>query len=375
MKIRIIGIKSLEDFFNLNFDVFKSRIRIIFYPLIFLILLSIPILISGCAKKPSVIQKVSKRIKVKAFKTSYNIIGRYLKSPGNITSLNNTVISAHIMGYVVYENIHLGQSVEKGQLLLRLGAPEIRSKYYAAKAGFLNAQKTYNRIKRLYKENSVSRQTYDNTFMQYKVAKADLNAALSYLNYKNIYSPINGVITQKKIFLGDLAAPGQMLLMIQAVNRLEFKTNVNVKYYSIIMPDEKVKLDISSIKRAVIGSVISVVKSANPYSHSVIVRIKINRPEKYDILPGMYGVARFKIGKKKAIIIPKTAVLKRLGIWGVYIANNEGEVMFQPIKKGPIYKRNYIIALNGLNPNLTVITSGLSKISAGSYVSPVFLKH
>ena len=369
-----IKIKGLENFSNLNFIAFR-RLRLIFYPLIFLILLSISLSISGCAKKPSFVQKMPQRINVHAVKTSYKIIGKYLKSPGNVVSLNNTVISAHIMGYVTYENVHLGQSVEKGQLLLRLSAPELSSKYYAAKAGFLNAQKTYGRMKRLYKENSVSRQTYDNAFMQYKVAKADLNAALSYLNYKNIYSPINGVITQKKVFLGDLAAPGQILLMIQAVNRLEFKTDVNVKYYSIILPGEKVELDIGSINKPAFGRVISVVKSANPYSHSVVVRIKINRREKIGMLPGMYGVARFKVGKRKAMIIPKAAVLKRLGVWGVYIANNEGEVMFQPIKKGPIYKKNYIIALNGLSPDLTVITSDLSKISVGGYVSPVYSTH
>lgn len=362
------------NFIKLKSDFRKKRLIPAFYPFIFLILLSIPLLMSGCAKKPSFIQKVSQRIKVNAAKTSYKIIGKYLKSSGNVVSLNNTVISAHIMGYVVYDNIHLGQSVKKGQLLLRLSAPEVRSKYYAAEAAFVNAQKTYNRINMLYKENSVSRQMHDNAFMRYKVAKANLNAALSYLNYKNIYSPINGVITQKKVFSGDLAAPGQMLLMVQAVNRLEFKTNVSVKYYKNMASGKRVKLDINSTDKTITGNIISVVKSANPYSHSVVVRIKINNPKRYDIFPGMYGVARFKIGRRRAIIIPEVAVLKKLGIWGVYIANNEGEVMFQPIKKGPIYKKNYIIALNGLSPGLTVITSGLSKISAGGYVSPVYSK-
>ncbi len=162
-----IKIKNSEGFFNLNFIALKKRFRLVFY---LLILLSIPLLMSGCAKKPSFIQKMPQRVHVHAVKTSYKIIGKYLKSPGNVVSLNNTVISAHIMGYIVYENIHLGQSAYRGQLLLRLSAPEISSKYYAAKAGFLNAQKTYGRMKRLYKENSVSRQAYDNASMHYKVA-------------------------------------------------------------------------------------------------------------------------------------------------------------------------------------------------------------
>lgn len=353
----------------------KNRLSPIFYLLIFSVLLQIPVLLSGCAKKTPPVQKMPVRIKADAIRTSYKTIAEYLKSSGNMVSVDNTVISAHIMGYVIYENIHLGQSVKKGQLLLKLSAPEIKSKYYAAEAALINAKKTYNRINTLYKENSVARQTYDNAFMRYKVAKANLNTASSYMGYKNIYSPIDGVITQKKVSMGDLAAPGRMLFMIQNINDLEFKTNVNARYYhDIILSDKTVRLNINSADRTIIGYVVSVVKSANPYSHSVIVRIKISRQEGHGILPGMYGVASFKIGKRKVIIIPRTALIKKLGVSGVYIANNEGEVMFQPIKKGEVYGRNYIVVLNGLSPNLTLITSDLNKISVGSYVNPVFLK-
>jgi len=264
---------------------------------------------SGCAKKTSSVQKMPVRIRANAIRTSYKTVNKYLKSSGNVVSLNNTVISAHIMGYVVYENIHLGQSVKKGQLLLKLSAPEIKSKYYAAEAALINAKKTYDRINTLYKENSVARQTYDNAFMRYKIAKANLNTALSYMGYTNVYSPINGVITQKKVSMGDLATPGRMLFMIQNINRLEFKTNVNARYYNDILSSNKtVKLNINSAGRIIVGHVVSVVRSANPYSHSIVIRIKIGRWEGRGILPGMYGVASFKIGERKVIMIPKVAV-------------------------------------------------------------------
>jgi len=344
-----------------------------FYAVLAVFFAVLSLSLSGCAKKQSVTGETKSKLSIGAFKTRYVIIPDFLKSPGNTDSLNNTVISARIMGYVVLENVHQGQAVSRGQLLLKLSAPEIGSKYYAAKAGFVNAKKTYDRIKRLYKENSVSRQTYDNTLMQYNVAKADLNEALNYLNYKNIYSPIDGVITKKNVSMGDLVAPGQMLLMIQSLNKLEFKTSVNVKYFSKIKNAETVKLNFSSIDKTVKGKVISVVRSANPYSHSVLVRIAIKGAEKSGLMPGMYGTARFKIGKRKAIIVPKSAVIRRLGITGVYIVNGAGEAVFQPVKRGRMYKNNFIVIINGLNPGMTVLISDLNKISAGSYVKPKFL--
>ena len=341
-----------------------------FYAILAVFFTVLSLSLSGCAKKQGVTGETKSKLSVGAFKTQYSIIPDYLKSPGNTDSLNNTAISAHIMGYVVSENAHQGQAVYRGQLLLKLSAPEIGSKYYAAKAGFINAKKTYDRIKRLYKENSVSRQMYDNTLMQYKVAKADLNEAGNYLDYKNIYSPIDGVITKKNVSMGDLVAPGQMLLIIQSLKKLEFKTSVNVKYFSKIKNAEAVKLNFSSINKSVEGKVISVVRSANPYSHSVLVRIAIKGAEKSGLMPGMYGTARFKIGKRKAITVPKSAVVRRLGINGVYTVNGTGEAVFQPVKRGRTYKNNFIVIINGLNPGMIIVTTDLDKISAGSYVNP-----
>jgi RND family efflux transporter MFP subunit len=352
-----------------------KKINGIFYAVLALSLAGISLSISGCAKNPILSRKASPKINVKAVKTEYRLISDYLKSPGNTDSINNTVISARIMGYVTFENAEQGQTVSKGELLLKLSAPEIGSKYYAASAGFVNAKKTYDRIRKLYKENSVSKQTYDNTLMQYNVAKADLSEARNYLDYKNIYSPINGVITKKNVSIGDLAAPGQMLIMIQSLKGLQFKTSINVKYFNKIKYNEKVKLNFASIKNnSVQGRVVSVLRSANPYSHSVLVKIAIPEAERYELMPGMYGVAKFKIGEKKAIIIPSSAIVRRLGITGVYTVGISGEVTFQPIKKGGSYKRHFIIALSGLNPGMAVITGDLNKISAGSYVKPHFSK-
>ena len=88
----------------------------------------------------------------------------------------------------------------------------------------------------------------------------------------------------------------------------------------------------------------------------------------------MYGTALFKIGRTRAVLITESSVFRQIGITGVYVATNTGEVIFQPVKKGMTYKKNFITVLNGLNPGMTVITEGLDKIKAGSYVRPEFNK-
>ncbi len=326
--------------------------------------------LSGCARRSGPPVPGGKKISVTAVRTAYQTIGTYLKTPGNVVSLTNTAISAHIVGYVTYENVSLGQTVERGQVLIKLSAPEITSKYYAAKAGFFNAKKTYLRIKTLWVEKSVSRQMYDNARMRFMVAKANLDAALSYMRYKTVYSPITGIVTSKNVSTGDLAAPGRVLLIIQTVNNLEFKTSVNVRYYEALKKIRNVRLKFSSINKTVKGAVISVTRSANPYSHSIAVRISVSNPVENGILPGMYGVSEFKTGTALAIVVPKKAVITRLGISGVYVAGKNGEVSFQPVTTGRAYGAKYIVVTNGLTPGLTVVTSRLNSIGDGSLVSP-----
>jgi RND family efflux transporter MFP subunit len=356
---------------GLNIKIYKRRFNSKFLFALFLLLM-LPIIFSGCAKKQIHINQIKHVFKVSAIKTKYKIINKYLNSPGNVYSLNSSIISAHIMGYIVYDPLHSGEFVHKGELLLKISAPAIGSKYFAAKANYLNAKTTFERMKRLYKENSISRQSFDNADMSYRVAKANLNEALSYLNYKNIYSPLTGEITQKNVSEGNLVSPGQMLLTIQTINSIIFKTNVNVNYYKALLKNTNVSLKINSVDKKIKGKIITVVKSANPYSHTVLVRIKILNPSSENILPGMYGVAYFKIGHAKAMIVPASAIFKKLGISGVYIANKHGKVMFQPVKKGPVYNNKYIIIVNGLQPGLTLITSEINKLESGDYVSPAF---
>ncbi|RZD16087.1 MAG: efflux RND transporter periplasmic adaptor subunit [Candidatus Acididesulfobacter guangdongensis] len=356
---------------KLNIKTYKRRFDLKFL-FAFFLLLMLPVIFSGCAKKQIHINQTKHIFKVSAIKTGYKIISKYLNSPGNVYSTNSSIISAHIMGYIVYDPLHSGEFVRKGELLLKISAPAIGSKYFAAKANYLNAKTTFERMKRLYKENSISKQSFDNANMSYRIAKANLNEALSYLDYKNIYSPLTGEITQKNVSEGNLVSPGQMLLTIQNVNSIIFKTNVNVNYYRTLLKNTNVNLKINSIDKKIKGRIITVVKSANPYSHTILVRIKILNPSSENILPGMYGVAYFKIGQTKAMIVPASAIFRKLGISGVYIANKQGKVMFQPVKKGPVYNNKYIIILNGLQPGLTVITSGINKLEGGDYVLPIF---
>lgn len=349
----------------------KKGNRFFFYIFLLLTAVSIPTLLSGCSKNNRYAAVAPTKIKVGGIIVSYQKIPEYISTPGHITSPDNTDISAHVVGYVEYENVHIGQSVRKGELLVKLSAPEIQSKYFAAKAAFEDASTTFKRIKTLYLENSVSRQMYDNTLMRYRMAKAGLNEAVTYLNYTKIYSPINGIITSKNISIGNLASPGMPLFTVQSSRNLEFKTLVNVKYYYLLEKIKSVELNFESIGKKVDGDIISVTKSAGPSSQTVIVRIKINGNMENGIIPGMYGISDFKIGSRKAILVPVSSVITRLGIKGVYIAGKNGEAMFQPVKEGSIYKKKYVVILNGLTRGLTVITSNLAQVSDGSYINPV----
>ncbi len=106
----------------------------------------------------------------------------------------------------------------------------------AAKANLDLTQTTFNRIKDLFEKKSVTNQEYDEANARLSVARANyqsaqskhaqvkskvaqaeaaLNAAPGDEGDTTIRAPFSGVVTEKNVEEGNLAAPGQPLLTIE----------------------------------------------------------------------------------------------------------------------------------------------------------------
>jgi len=96
-----------------------------------------------------------------------------------------------------------------------------------------------------------------------------------------------------------------------------------------------------------------VVQASDVRTHSFIVKIDI--PAHKGLITGMYGKAFFTVGKREAILVPKSAVVETSGISGVYVVSSEGNAVFQMVQLGETHG-DQVEVLTGLKSGDKVVT-------------------
>ena len=173
-----------------------------------------------------------------------------LTASGYIVARSKAEISPKTVGRIAWLNIEEGQKVKKGELVARLESQELEAQkrqYVAARdqvvAQLENARLDRDRAKALLDEKIGSQQAFDAADAQVRSLAAQAASAEQQMKYtdeliKNaeIYSPIDGVVTVKKAFLGETVAPqgfggagsaGATFAVIVDLSSLEMEADIN----------------------------------------------------------------------------------------------------------------------------------------------------
>jgi multidrug efflux pump subunit AcrA (membrane-fusion protein) len=150
--------------------------------------------------------------------------------------------------------------------------------------------------------------------------------------------------------VAEMALPGYPVLVLSDIHNLKAKSFVkeeDIDKFKIGMP---VTVKVPAIKKEFKAKVSTVIPSADPATHSYIVKYTFENTE--GLLPGMYAKADVTIGKKEAVLVPFSALTTRSGILGVFVVDGS-YAKFVPVTQIGQEKDN--IAVKGLSGGEKVI--------------------
>jgi RND family efflux transporter MFP subunit len=281
-------------------------------------------------------------------------IDSVVTAAGALTSRNTSVLSSKVMGRVSYLGVQDGDQVSAGKLLIRIDSGEITAQAVQAQAAYNNAKLQYDRIKSLYDAKASTQMEMDQALLGLETAQAGLTAAKSMESYTVITAPISGQVVEKRINLGEMAMPGQPLLRIEDNRNLRLEVTVREQDILHIQPGKAVKVLIDAMPgREIAAKVSQVVSASDVRTHSFIVKVDI--PAEKGLITGMYGKAFFSIGKREAVVVPKSAVVEMSGISGVYVVSAEGTAVFQMVQLGEM-QGNSVEVVSGLKKGDRIIS-------------------
>ncbi|MDT8376957.1 MAG: efflux RND transporter periplasmic adaptor subunit [Mariprofundaceae bacterium] len=289
---------------------------------------------------------------------------RYVTS-GTVTSDHRVSISSRIFGYIREMNAREGDLVKAGQILVRVDPVDAKQSLIQAKADLADAEADLQRYDELLKDGAVTIQQAARVKLRYKVAKSRVEQARNQLSYAEVRSPVDGVVVEKRLSQGDLAAPGIAILTLEDPASLLVETYVSERYVSRIHTGDHVDIHIAPLKQSSRGIVRQVVQATGPVSHQFLVKIAL--PAADEVHPGMYAETGFHVGTRQALLIPRAAVLLRSGLHAVYLLNSESIAQYRLLRLGA-EQGDYVEVLAGLHAGDVIAWDGNPALKSGMKV-------
>lgn len=252
---------------------------------------------------------------------------------GTVSSEVKVNLSARIPAYVNEVFASAGSEVTKGQELIVLDDREIREQVTAAEAQYKQAEAEFNRAKQLFESQATTEQAFTAAKAQFAAATAHWEGSKVMLTYARITSPMDGVVTDRRVEPGDLANPGQVLLTVYNPASMQLEAPVPVRLLSRLPIGQAVEVTLDQPATNFSGKVRQIVSEVDPLSRTQLVKVQIEGAGG-GILPGTFG--RLWVGDEphEAIRVPASAVYTVGQIELVQVVR-DGRAARRAVRTGP----------------------------------------
>lgn len=319
-------------------------------------------------------------------------VDEFYKTSGTVKAKVISDISSRIMGSVTAIKVREGDRVKKGDLLLTIDDRDLNQKVKEAEEGYREALKslqsakqnkslidtTYTRYKSLFDEKAIAEQEIDEienkknlAKLEYERAQAALEKAKAYLRgaqielgFTKITTPISGVITEKKIEVGNMAVPGIPLLVVEDDSSFKMDVYVDELLLEKLRVGMPVKVIIDALKMEAFGEIYEIVPSIDPMSRTFLINIDLKGE---NLKTGLYGRVMVPIGKIQVLLVPKNSIVEKGQLVGVYVVDDRGAVSYRLVKLGRDFDGESEV-LSGLKNGERIIVEGVEKAVDGGIV-------
>lgn len=330
--------------------------------------------LSSCSTEQAKVSAAETVRDVSVLALKENTIPDVLEAVGTVRAAQTTDLASQITGNIVEIRVQEGDRVHRGQVLAviddsaaraavdRSTAADLAAQQQVVEAGaeLTLAESTLKRNEYLYEQRIVSQQVFDEskTRQETELARRDiakagqtqahaaLNEAATLLGYTRIRAPFNGVVTRKKVDSGTLASPGMPILTVEDTRcyRLEVAVNENDVRYARI--GERVPIVIEALGGgAVKGKVVQIIPAADPASRAFMVKIEL--PTDARLRSGVFGRTEFSRGQRQGLLIPRSAVVERGQLQGVFVLDQDKVANLRYVTLGK-FSGSEIEVLSGL---------------------------
>lgn len=344
--------------------------------------------LAGCSGKDAAADAApapSAAMAVATAPVTVRALPRSVSVSGAVAPVEEMQLGVEVSGLrVTALSVDVGETVRRGQVLLRLDTRMLDSELAQAaaalreaEAGAALARANLTRGQNLARERYISATQLDElravrTQSEARVgtARAVRDAAALRRSFAELRAPADGVISKRLVQPGQVVMAGGELLRLIRDGRLEWRAELPVAQLTAVSPGDRIALrapggaDIEGRVRAVSPGVDAATRTGTVYA---------DLPQPEGLAPGAYVEGRIDTGTLDAATVPVGAVVLRDGFPTVFLVERKaGATHARAVRVRTGTKADGAVQLlDGPKPGQSVVTSGAGFLADGDRIRVV----
>lgn len=255
---------------------------------------------------------------------------RVLRTTADLKPEREVKVASLVSERIVSFNVENGDFIEKGEVIavirsdaLQQAIAQLDAEIAAVDAELTARRLDLNRGRKLYRQQSISRQNFEQLQSAYDTVAARKDSLIAsraqqLINQQNstIRAPISGVVANKTLQVGDLASPQVALCSLYAIDVLKVTLQVGESDTAFVAEGQPVRIAIDAWpRRNFTGAVARIFPYLDPQTRSATVEIELKNPPLADtgrreLSPGMFGSAELVLEEARDVLsVPARALL------------------------------------------------------------------
>jgi membrane fusion protein (multidrug efflux system)/multidrug efflux system membrane fusion protein len=308
-----------------------------------------------------------------------------VRAPVDLRPLEQADVGSKILGYIDAVLVDRGDRVKKGQLVALVRPSDLPDQLAAARGGLAQveasaalARTNYERAQKLAPTGVVSQQEVQQSSAALasaeaaeSAAKAQIGALAVRIGETRIESPIDGVISQRRLDPGALVGPpgGGAIVTVVRIDRLRVFITANEKDAAGITVGKEAHVELDALPgKSYDGVVVRVAPSFDPVTRTLDAEVQLSN-ESGELRPGMYGRASIRLAMHAHVpVVSANALQMSESRKYVFVLKGEN-VARRPVNVGADVSDGQLFEVTqGLTAGEEVVTAGADGLSDGSAV-------
>lgn len=292
-------------------------------------------------------------------------------SVGTVRSRDEIALAPRIVARVREVTRRSGDSIKKGELLVKLDDADLKAardraaeNLTAAEAALERSEKDYVRQKGLMEKNVIPRKTFEVAEEDWRASSARVNSIRQSLKeadtnfaYAEVVSPMDSIVAERFVDPGDMAGPTNVMLRVFDPSRLMLYVPLRESLVKSVVVGDKIMFTVDAVGKDYTGEIREIVPAVDSGSRTFMIKMCI-LGDTQGLMPGMFGTIELKLGTEPAYIVPAAAITLIGQLEYLTVVNADGSVAKRLVRTGPGATRGTMRIVSGIDGDTSIVIPG-----------------